>query len=327
MEYTNFAPLARRASAIGFGCAPMGSRYSKRESLRALAVAYELGINYFDVARAYGHGDAESILASFIRDKRDHVIVATKFGMEAPRATPARRLVKAAARRIFRVIPQLRTAARRQLGGQFTSRQFDVGGMTRSVEESLRQLKTDRIDVLLVHDCTLEAISDDGLFVALEQLVSAGKVLSLGISGDRVVVEAGVRRRAQVSVAQFHHDLFEPSLNETLRSSERLASVAFHPFGGETGVHRLRHVIRHVRSDAATPNELRRKLRASTEDEIISAVSLSGAWMHSGISVVLTTMFSPSHIEANARAIGSTMFTDIELAQFREVARNSFRES
>src|SRR5580692_13107372 len=98
MLYTSFGPLGRPVSRLGFGCAPMGSRYGKRESLRALGEAFDRGVTYFDVARSYGYGDAEGILGSFIRDKRDRVIVATKFGIEPLESTPARRFAKAVAR-------------------------------------------------------------------------------------------------------------------------------------------------------------------------------------------------------------------------------------
>ena len=84
MRHVPFGDSGLRVSVVGFGTAPMGSRYGAREGLRALEVAYESGITLFDTARSYGHGDAERILGRFLRGKRDRVVVSTKFGIDAP---------------------------------------------------------------------------------------------------------------------------------------------------------------------------------------------------------------------------------------------------
>ncbi len=321
MIFTTFGRLGRPSSLVGFGCAPLGSRYGKSESLRALANAFDQGVNYFDVARAYGYGDAEEILGSFIRGRRDQVIVATKFGIEPPVMTPARRFVKAVTRNVFRVAPGLRRAVRRRLGNQFARRRFDRDQAARSLDESLRQLRTDRVDVFLVHDCTLEALADGGLFDFLEGLVATGKALTVGVSGDRKVVEQAVRQRPGIAVAQFHHDLFQPAVSDVLRASPRLASVGFQTFGGERGVARLRNVIRVARNDAGTPAELRRKLRAAKDDDAIAALALSGARIDGGLSVLLATMFTSAHIQANVRAISSAMFTPDEVRHLHGVGQ------
>ncbi|NEN94747.1 MAG: hypothetical protein F6K50_04165 [Moorea sp. SIO3I7] len=51
-----------KTTKLGFGCAPILGRVDKRKSIQALKIAYEEGINYFDIARSYGWGEAESIL-------------------------------------------------------------------------------------------------------------------------------------------------------------------------------------------------------------------------------------------------------------------------
>ena len=61
VKFTTLSGVSPDISRLGFGCAPLGSRYSKREALRALELAYDSGITYVDVARAYGHGEAEAI--------------------------------------------------------------------------------------------------------------------------------------------------------------------------------------------------------------------------------------------------------------------------
>jgi aryl-alcohol dehydrogenase-like predicted oxidoreductase len=58
-------------SAIGFGCASLGSRADAREGARALAAAHEGGVAWFDLAPAYGGGRAKAIAAPFLQTIRD----------------------------------------------------------------------------------------------------------------------------------------------------------------------------------------------------------------------------------------------------------------
>ena len=58
-------------SALGFGCASLGSRVDAREGARALAAAHEGGVTWFDLAPVYGGGRAEAIAAPFLQTIRD----------------------------------------------------------------------------------------------------------------------------------------------------------------------------------------------------------------------------------------------------------------
>jgi aryl-alcohol dehydrogenase-like predicted oxidoreductase len=269
--------------------------------LRTLGVAFDLGINYFDVARSYGYGDAEGIVGQFISNKRERVVVATKFGIDPPQASRTRRVVKAVARELFRAAPALRVMARQSLGRQFSHGSFDVQQMMQSVETSLRHLRTDRIDVLLIHDCSPEAIEDDALFRGLETVVTAGKVRWVGASGEQTVVREALRRRPVLRVAQSRHGVFETP-PEWQQVSTEFARVAYHPFGGAEGLARLRGVLRHIREDTKAPTELRRQLLGAPDDEAIGALAFWSARGLGGADVVLASMFTRGHIEANVRA-------------------------
>jgi aryl-alcohol dehydrogenase-like predicted oxidoreductase len=321
MLYTSFGPLGRPVSRLGFGCAPMGSRYGKRESLRALGEAFDRGVTYFDVARSYGYGDAEGILGSFIRDKRDRVIVATKFGIEPPASTPARRFAKAVARRLFHVAPGLRRAARRSLGAQFARPPFDPERAAKSLEQSLRALRSDRIDVLLVHDCSPRWLADERVFAFLDRALQSGKVACVGVSGDRSVVADAIGSHPRLTVAQFRHDVFTP-YDDGLRSSHRLAAIGYHPFGGEAGTGPLLRALQSAQNDDTAPGELRRKLREVDPDEAVTALALSIVRGDSP-SVVLATMFQRRHIDANAAALDSSLFLDDDLRYLRTVAQTA----
>jgi aryl-alcohol dehydrogenase-like predicted oxidoreductase len=97
--------LDREVSAIGFGCASLGSRISAANGSRAIAHALDLGLTWFDVAPSYGDGQAESLLGSALRGRRDKVVICTKFGI-APAPVPlAARLIRPLARRAVAAFP------------------------------------------------------------------------------------------------------------------------------------------------------------------------------------------------------------------------------
>ena len=85
-------------SCLGFGCASLGSRIGAPAGLRALAEAHERGVNWFDVAPAYGAGEAEAILAQFVKGRRDKLLLTTKVGIATPARLGAIRLVYALGR-------------------------------------------------------------------------------------------------------------------------------------------------------------------------------------------------------------------------------------
>lgn len=81
MEYRDFGKTGMRVSAVGFGAWAIGGnsfgKVDARESLRALARAEELGCNFVDTAQVYG--DSEALLGQFLRGRRSHWIIATKY--------------------------------------------------------------------------------------------------------------------------------------------------------------------------------------------------------------------------------------------------------
>src|SRR2546430_10178885 len=106
---TVFVPyLDREVSALGFGCASLGSHVSEIQGLRALHAAFERGVTWYDVAPPYGDGEAEGILGRFIAGRRDGVVVCTKFGIPRPVISPVMRLIRPAVRAVTRMFLPLR---------------------------------------------------------------------------------------------------------------------------------------------------------------------------------------------------------------------------
>lgn len=125
---------------FSFGCAGIAGMYQAcppDQAAETLAAAWDAGIRYFDTAPFYGHGLSEQRLGTFLADKpRSDVVISTKAGRiltpAAPGTAPDHGFV----------------------GGLPAHVHFDYSqdGILRSVEASLHRLRTDRIDILYVHD-------------------------------------------------------------------------------------------------------------------------------------------------------------------------------
>jgi D-threo-aldose 1-dehydrogenase len=207
---TRFAPDG--TSEIGFGCALLMGSVPRDQSLRLLATAHDHGVRHFDTARLYGHGWSEGVLGAFLQGRRDRVTIATKFGLEPPTLpAPIARLRAMARAALDTFSPGLRTAVGR--GAQRLVRRgaFGVADARRALERSLRLLRTDRVDLWLLHDCTLEDVVDGELEAFLDAERARGTILAHGIatSGEETRRIAGARP-SYASVVQIADDPVAP---------------------------------------------------------------------------------------------------------------------
>ncbi|HTV73805.1 MAG TPA: aldo/keto reductase [Candidatus Acidoferrales bacterium] len=174
----------RTSAPLGYGTASLMGRSVRRlESLRLLETAHDHGITHFDTARSYGFGEAEAVVGEFARGRRAQITIATKLGILPPNRT-FMAVAKALARPAVRMVPALRSRMRRAAGAMQRSGAFDVAAAQASLEKSLRALKTDYVDLLLLHECRPHDLESDELFAFLEGAVAAGRVLAYGIATD-----------------------------------------------------------------------------------------------------------------------------------------------
>jgi aryl-alcohol dehydrogenase-like predicted oxidoreductase len=179
MEYRPFGATGLQVSAIGFGCWEIGGTYGRiDESQFQLAVqqAIDGGINCFDTAEAYGMGVSERALGQALGGRRRDVVIVTKFGVG------------------YADRPTRRDASRARV--------------VASIEKSLTNLRTDCVDVYLVHwpdpDTPLEETMR-----ALDDVVRAGKARHVGLSNFRLAqIEACMRLR-RIDVVQYGWNLFD----------------------------------------------------------------------------------------------------------------------
>ena len=162
MEYSVLGRTGLRVSRAGFGGGGIGQVWghtTREESVRAVHRALDLGINYFDVAPAYGDGEAEEVLGIALKGRREEAVVGTKVKVPIDNTDS----VSAA--------------------------------VSRSVDASLRRLKMDSVELLHVHNrFTLRRgefsdslTADDVLGPVLEayrNVQKAGKTQFIGLSAQ-----------------------------------------------------------------------------------------------------------------------------------------------
>ena len=153
MDYRTLGRTGLEVSKLGFGGSPLGNEFGETdpaECERAVHCAIDLGINYFDVAPYYGRTLAEARLGAALEGRRDKVVLATKCG-------------------------------RYDVNGF----DFSAARIRQSIDESLRRLRTDYLDVFLAHD--IEFVSETQIveeaIPTMRALQRDGKARFIGIAG------------------------------------------------------------------------------------------------------------------------------------------------
>lgn len=165
MEIRNLGRSGLRVSAVGLGCNNFGGRLDLEQSRKVIHQAIDSGITLFDTADVYGErGGSETILGQVLGHNRKSIVLASKFGMPMDEAGT------------------LKGAARRHIVG--------------AVEDSLRRLRTDHLDLYQQHRPDPLTPIEETLRT-LDDLVRAGKVLYVGCSNLAAwqVVEAQLTAR------------------------------------------------------------------------------------------------------------------------------------
>jgi aryl-alcohol dehydrogenase-like predicted oxidoreductase len=309
-----------RAPQVGFGCSALLGRSARTESLRALAAAWDEGIRFFDTARAYGYGESEALLGEFLQGRRSQAIISTKFGILAARQSSWKHVARAVARKILAVAPSAHSLLHRGAANQFSSNQFTIPVLQQSIEQSLRKLGTDCVDILFLHAAPASVLDHDVLLEAMGRLVETGKVRIAGLSAEPDVVELAMARQTQpLRAMQFPCNVF--NISGAARFAQQSAGgyvwVANNPYGGVARVQRCREVLRTLVEKHELDVVLCEKLRAM-EDAVFADVVLNVILRGGGVHVVIPAMMRVEHVRANVQAVVRSRFDSREIAQIRQ---------
>ncbi len=308
-----------RSPELGFGCAALLGRTGKSGSLRALDAAWDYGIRFFDTARSYGYGESETLLGSFLKGRRDRAIIATKFGI-LPAHQPAwKRVAKSVARSVLSVVPAAHSFFQRRAAGQFSPNQFTVPVLRQSIDESLRQLRTDYVDILFLHAAPASVLEQQDLLEAMGKLVEDGKVRVAGLSAAPEVVQQAVTGKVEpLHAMQFPCNVFDLSAAMIFSGNNVSGDVliANHPFGGMARVEECRTILRRLAADPEIDPCLREKL-GGVDDLLLAEVVFSSILRGTGIQIVIPAMMRVEHIRTNVQAASQSRFTLSEIEQIR----------
>jgi aryl-alcohol dehydrogenase-like predicted oxidoreductase len=288
-------------SAVGIGCNNFGPRLDADGTARVVDAALEAGINFFDTADIYGLGQSEELLGRALGRRRADVIVATKFGMP---------------------MDDQRRGARPDY-------------IRQAVQDSLRRLGTDRIDLYQLHQPDPDVPIADTLG-ALDELVQAGTVREIGcsnFSGDqlreaRVATRQGAARF--VSVQNQYSLLHREPEPDVLPECERqgLAFLPFFPLGSGllTGKYRQGQPAPEGTRIASSERfahwlsdrnlALVEALREFAESGKHSLLELAFSWLLARpvVASVIAGASSPEQVQANVAA-ADWKLTDADLAE------------
>lgn len=190
MKHRTFGRLGWKVSEVGFGAWAIGGGWgpqNEADSVAALHKALDLGVNFIDTAQGYGEGKSERIIAQVLAERdRDRVYVATKIPPVMPGAWPP--------------TPYCDVEER-----------YPEKYLRERLERSLRDLKTDRIDLIQLHTWTRAWNQNPVALETLRKLQKEGKLLGIGISTPEPDQDSLVQlmRDGWLDAVQVIYNIFE----------------------------------------------------------------------------------------------------------------------
>ena len=291
--------VAFSPTRLGFGCASLGSRVGATAGLRALHAAHESGVEWFDVAPAYGAGEAETILSRFVKGRRDRILLTTKVGIAPPARLGAMRLAYAAGRPVVGALSGLRRAFRKVSATRNVHVPLTAELIETSIAASLARLGTDHVDVYALHDPDPADVGRDEVLRALENVMARGQARRVAVAGKRAACAAAARIGAPFGLLQM--SVADLAAGEADFAGAGMARVVHSVFGVDGLKRRLETALADPAKAAA--------LREAGYDGPAAAADLliDCAFALNPNGVVLASMFDERHRARNlagaARAV------------------------
>jgi aryl-alcohol dehydrogenase-like predicted oxidoreductase len=189
-------------SALGFGCMSISANYGpaadKNQGIKVIRAAHEKGVTFFDTAEVYGPYTNEELVGEALSPFRDKVVIASKFGFD------------------------------NEKGGALNSQPKHI---RKVVEESLKRLRTDRIDLYYQHRVDPNVPIED-VANTVKALIGEGKVLHFGLSEASAKTIRRAHAVQPVTAIQTEYSAMQrdPEKNGVLATCEELG-IGFVPWG------------------------------------------------------------------------------------------------
>ena len=178
MQYRKLGRTGWKVSEISFGAWAIGGTWgdvNDNESLEALNIVLDSGVNFFDTADVYGDGRSERLLAKLKKERNEKFYIATKAG---------RRL------------------------DPHTAEGYNRKNLSSFVERSLKNLNTDVIDLLQLHCPPTQVFYMPQVFGILDDLVKEGKLIYYGVSVEKVEEALKAIEYPNVQIVQIIFNMF-----------------------------------------------------------------------------------------------------------------------
>jgi aryl-alcohol dehydrogenase-like predicted oxidoreductase len=197
MKYKTLGKTGLRVSIVGLGTMVHAGHFGPMkdsESLEAIETALELGVNFIDTSDAYGAGYGETLLGNAFKGKRDKIVIATKGGNV-------------------------------MVGPNRGKRIFEPDYISRVMDESLRRLQTDYIDLYQLHNPTVEVIERGAVWEVLERAKKAGKIRHYGVSINSMEEGIAAVKDGRAETIQVEYNLLAQEPAETFFPAAQQANI------------------------------------------------------------------------------------------------------
>lgn len=289
---------------FGFGCVGLTALDHKADALELLEKTYEMGIRHFDVARLYGMGVCEEILGEFARSHRSEIIICTKYGLSPPAVAghvPTLQSIK----RILKKVPFVDRVVRKRIADLAPKPNYGRDAAERALEISLAALKTDYLDIWLLHEARIEDLLDDDLISYLSSIQEKGIVRCFGIGSAFHKIASSKGPIPDIfQVMQFENSLIEQNFTSNISHLEQRYCIT----------HSALKSLPNIRALLGANKDIVRRFQDEhgfdlSNIRVICSILLAWAAYQNPHGLVLFGSTSITHIESNLRLICDPLLT------------------
>ncbi|WP_426745291.1 aldo/keto reductase [Myxococcus faecalis] len=272
-----------KVSALGLGAGPLGSAELEDRAVEALLLgALDAGVNLIDTAPSYGA--SEERIGRFLGARRGDVVLSTKCGYGVPGVED-----------------------------------WTPECITRGVDQALRRLRTDYVDVMHLHSCPEEVLRRTELVDALRRAVAQGKVRVAAYSGDNAALQVALANGAfgcvQTSVNVFDQRALEGAVPRA--AGMGVGVIAKRPLGNAA----WRHDTRPQAHDVGQYWDRMRAMQADLGGLEWDELALRFAAHAPGVSACIVGTTQASRLRRNLDILSRGPLAESQVAGLREVFR------